>query len=40
MTSKAEHPYWKTQDSGGTLYEQCLRLALEQKLGAQPRAVP
>ncbi|XP_069651580.1 group 3 secretory phospholipase A2 isoform X2 [Haliaeetus albicilla] len=40
VTSKAEHPYWKTQDSGGTLYEQCLRLALEQKLGAQPHAVP
>ncbi|XP_029880661.1 group 3 secretory phospholipase A2 [Aquila chrysaetos chrysaetos] len=40
VTSKAEHPYWKTQDSGGTLYEQCLQLALEQKLGARHRAVP
>ncbi|XP_075024271.1 group 3 secretory phospholipase A2 [Calonectris borealis] len=40
VISKAEYPYWKTQDSGGTLYEQCLRLALEQKLGTWHHAVP
>lgn len=40
VTSKAEHPYRKTQDSGGTLYERCLRLALEQKLGTWHHAVP
>ncbi|XP_063207213.1 group 3 secretory phospholipase A2 [Chroicocephalus ridibundus] len=33
-TSKAKHPDWKTQDSGDTLYERCLQLALEQKPGA------
>ncbi|XP_028943331.1 group 3 secretory phospholipase A2 [Antrostomus carolinensis] len=31
VTSKVERPDWKTQDSGGSLYEQCLWLALEQK---------
>ncbi|KAM6241931.1 group 3 secretory phospholipase A2 [Spheniscus humboldti] len=40
VISKAERPDWKTQDSGGTLYERCLRLALEQKPGAQHHAVP
>ncbi|KAM7089845.1 group 3 secretory phospholipase A2 [Ciconia maguari] len=40
VTSKAERPDWKTQDSGGTLYERCLRLALEQKLGIWHHVVP
>ncbi|XP_068269069.1 group 3 secretory phospholipase A2 [Nyctibius grandis] len=40
VTSKAERPHWRTQDSDGTLYERCLRVALEQKLGARPHAVP
>ncbi|KAM9259613.1 LOW QUALITY PROTEIN: group 3 secretory phospholipase A2 [Cariama cristata] len=40
VTSKAKHPDWNTQDSGGTLYEQCLQLALEQKLGTQHHTVP
>ncbi|KAM6378054.1 group 3 secretory phospholipase A2 [Pluvialis apricaria] len=40
VTSKAEHPDWKTQDSSGTLYERCLQLALEQKPGAGHHAVP
>ncbi|XP_050770239.1 group 3 secretory phospholipase A2 [Gymnogyps californianus] len=40
VTSKAEHPDWKTQDSGGTLYEQCLQLALEQKPGTRHHMVP
>ncbi|XP_064024887.1 LOW QUALITY PROTEIN: group 3 secretory phospholipase A2 [Pogoniulus pusillus] len=39
-TSKARHPDWKTQYSGGTLYEQCLQLALEQKPGTWHHAVP
>ncbi|XP_054028784.1 group 3 secretory phospholipase A2-like [Dryobates pubescens] len=39
-TSEAKHPDWKTQSSGGTLYEQCLRLALEQRPGAWQQAVP
>ncbi|XP_071619187.1 group 3 secretory phospholipase A2 [Heliangelus exortis] len=34
-TSKTEHSHWKTQDSGATLYEQCLQLALEQKSGTR-----
>ncbi|KAM9281505.1 group 3 secretory phospholipase A2 [Morus bassanus] len=40
VTAKAEHPDWKMQDSGSTLYEQCLRLALEQKLGTWHHTVP
>ncbi|KAM9219591.1 group 3 secretory phospholipase A2 [Leptosomus discolor] len=40
VTSKTEHLDWKTQTSAGTLYERCLRLALEQKLGAQPHTLP
>ncbi|XP_075289738.1 group 3 secretory phospholipase A2 [Opisthocomus hoazin] len=40
VTANAGHLDWKTKDSGGTLYERCLRLALEQKLGAQPHMVP
>ncbi|XP_075625382.1 group 3 secretory phospholipase A2 isoform X2 [Balearica regulorum gibbericeps] len=40
VTSKAEHPDWKTQDSSGSLYERCLQLALEQKLGAWHHMVP
>uniref|UniRef100_A0A672U0G5 phospholipase A2 n=1 Tax=Strigops habroptila TaxID=2489341 RepID=A0A672U0G5_STRHB len=39
VNSRAKHPDWKTQDSGGTLYEQCLRMALEQKPHAQPDTV-
>ncbi|KAM6051625.1 group 3 secretory phospholipase A2 [Theristicus caerulescens] len=39
VTSNAKHPDWKTRDSGGTLYEQCLRLAWEQKPGAQYHTV-
>ncbi|XP_054700301.1 group 3 secretory phospholipase A2 isoform X2 [Grus americana] len=40
VTSKAEHPDWKTQDSSSSLYERCLQLALEQKLGAWHHMVP
>ncbi|KAM6404083.1 LOW QUALITY PROTEIN: group 3 secretory phospholipase A2 [Rhynochetos jubatus] len=41
VTSKAEHPDWKTWDnSGGTLYEQCLQLPLEQKPRTQHYTVP
>lgn len=40
VTSRDKHPDWNTQDSGGTLSEQCLQLALEQKPSAWPRAVP
>ncbi|KAK2523098.1 hypothetical protein Q9233_010457, partial [Columba guinea] len=40
VMSRDKHPDWNTQDSGGTLYEQCLQLALEQKPSAWPRAVP
>ncbi|KAM9371851.1 LOW QUALITY PROTEIN: group 3 secretory phospholipase A2 [Phaethornis superciliosus] len=40
VTSKAEHSHWKTQDSGATLYEQCLQLALEQKSDTQHHTVP
>ncbi|XP_074777661.1 group 3 secretory phospholipase A2 [Athene noctua] len=40
VTSKARCPDWKAQDSGGTLYMQCLQLALEQKPGAWHHMVP
>uniref|UniRef100_A0A8C8EB09 Phospholipase A2-like central domain-containing protein n=1 Tax=Otus sunia TaxID=257818 RepID=A0A8C8EB09_9STRI len=40
VTSKARCPEWKAQDSGGTLYMQCLQLALEQKPGAWHHMVP
>ncbi|XP_026715657.1 group 3 secretory phospholipase A2 [Athene cunicularia] len=40
VTSKARCPDWKVQDSGGTLYMQCLQLALEQKPGAWHHMVP
>ncbi|XP_074015884.1 group 3 secretory phospholipase A2 [Numenius arquata] len=39
-TSEAKLPDWKTQDSGNTLYERCLRLVLEQKPAAQHLVVP
>uniref|UniRef100_A0A8D0F395 Phospholipase A2 group III n=1 Tax=Strix occidentalis caurina TaxID=311401 RepID=A0A8D0F395_STROC len=40
VTSKARCPDWKAQDTGGTLYMQCLQLALEQKPGAWHHMVP
>ncbi|XP_051490330.1 group 3 secretory phospholipase A2 [Apus apus] len=39
VSSKAKHPERK-MDSGGTLYEQCLRLALEQQPGTPHHTVP
>ncbi|XP_042661602.1 group 3 secretory phospholipase A2 [Tyto alba] len=40
VTSKAQCPDWKTQDSGGTFYTRCLQLALEQKPDAWHHTVP
>ncbi|XP_071671977.1 LOW QUALITY PROTEIN: group 3 secretory phospholipase A2 [Patagioenas fasciata] len=40
VTSRDKHPDWNMQDSGCTLYEQCLQLPLEQKPSAWPSAVP
>nr|XP_013801626.1 PREDICTED: group 3 secretory phospholipase A2 [Apteryx mantelli mantelli] len=40
VTSKVKHQDQKIQDSGGTLYERCLQLSLEQKWGVQHHMAP